>query len=256
MISIDDFFSTTEFDFWADKDGLIFPEKFLIEKYLDPQKTTLEAGTGGGRILLAMQELGFQALSGFDYLSAFIDRAKQRDISGNIDFSVQDAINLKYADRSFGQIIYLQQFICFLEGQETVLKALQEASRVLQPGGKALFSVVSLDVRKRSWIHRLYISYISILRKLRTSNRSIQYLPWLTIEGHKFNFNSLIDGGPQAYWFRISELAQMLSSVNLQIIAIGSNYQINQGKMCSHLDELPKEPLKGILYVVCCKQNE
>jgi SAM-dependent methyltransferase len=255
VISISDFFSTTEFDFWADKDGLILPEKFLIEKYLDPEQATLEAGTGGGRILLAMQELGFQYLWGFDYLPAFIEKAQERDISENIDFSVQDAVDLKYADESFGQIIYLQQLLCFLEDRAMVIKALQEATRVLQPGGIALFSSVSLDVRNRSFIHRLFISYIATLRKLRGSQRSIQYLPWLTIEGNKFNFNSLIDGGPQAYWFKVSELEEMLSSVNLDVIAIGSEYQIEQGKICTHPDELAKEPLAGILYVVCRKQK-
>jgi SAM-dependent methyltransferase len=255
MITIDDFFSTTEFDFWADKDGLVPPEKYIIEKYLDPNEKTLEAGTGGGRILLAMRQMGFQSLSGFDYLPAFIDRAKQRDTEGFIDFSVQDAANLKYEDNAFGQAIYFQQLLCFLEGEETVRKALQELSRVLKPGGTAMFSLVSLDVRNRSFIHRAYISYISLLRKLKGSQRPIQYLPWLTIEGNKFNFNSLVDGGPQAYWFKIDELARMLSSVGLQIIGIGSDPQINADKMCNNPEELAKEPLAGILYIVCRQQK-
>lgn len=255
MISIDKFFSTTEFDFWAEKDGLIPPEKFVIEKYLSPEKPTLEGGTGGGRILLALRQMGFKSLFGFDYLPAFIERAKQRDTEGAIDFSVQDATDLKYADASFAQVIYFQQLMCFIEGEDKVLKAIAEASRVLQSGGMVLFSIVCLDVRNRSLIHRLYISYISMLRKLRLSRRSIQYLPWLTIEGNKFNFNCLIDGGPQAYWFKASEFSQMLAAAKLQVVAIASEYQIDRGNMCGSLDELATEPLAGILYVVCQKQN-
>jgi hypothetical protein len=40
---------TVELDSWATRRGLTADEKYLIEKHL--RKKTLEAGTGGGRIL-------------------------------------------------------------------------------------------------------------------------------------------------------------------------------------------------------------
>jgi ubiquinone/menaquinone biosynthesis C-methylase UbiE len=253
MISIKDYFNNQEFDFWADKNNLIPPESFLIENYLDRSGKTLEAGTGGGRILLEMRKLGFASLYGYDVLPDFIEKAKQRDSEGTINFSVQDAAKLSYADNSFEQAIYLQQLLCFLEPESTRIQAIQEAYRVLKPGGRALFSVVSLDVRNRSYIHRLYISYLSLFRKLYGSNRPIQYMPWLTTQGNKFNFGSIIDRGPQAYWFKVAELSQIFKDVNFKIIAIGSEYQINQGKMCQDPDRLASETLQGILYIVCQK---
>ncbi|MBW4619066.1 MAG: class I SAM-dependent methyltransferase [Cyanosarcina radialis HA8281-LM2] len=253
MIDIKDYFNDLEFDFWADKNNLIPPERFLIENYLDRSGKTLEAGTGGGRILLEMRNLGFTSLYGYDVLPDFIEKAKERDSEGSINFSVQDAAKLSYTDSSFEQVIYLQQLLCFLEPESTRIQAIQEAYRVLKPGGRALFSLVSLDVRTRSYIHRLYISYLSLFRKLRGSNRPIQYMPWLTIQGNKFNFGSIIDRGPQAYWFKVAEIAQIFKDVNFKIIAIGSEYQIDRGKMCKDPDELASEPLEGILYIVCQK---
>ena len=49
-------YSTVEFDSWAFREGLIDTERFLIEQYLDKEGKTLEAGTGGGRILLEMKK--------------------------------------------------------------------------------------------------------------------------------------------------------------------------------------------------------
>jgi SAM-dependent methyltransferase len=253
MIDIKAYFNDQEFDFWAEKHHLIPPERFLIENYLDKSGKTLEAGTGGGRILLEMRNLGFTSLYGFDVLPDFIEKAKQRDREGSIDFSIQDATNLNYADSCFEQVIYLQQLMCFLEPESARLKAIQEAYRVLKPGGKALFSLVSLDIRNRSYIHRLYISYLSFIRKWSGSNRPIQYMPWLTLQGNKFNFGALIDRGPQAYWFKVAEISQIFKDVNFNIVGIGSDYQIDRGKMCNHPDELASEPLQGILYIVCQK---
>lgn len=50
-------YSTWEFDRWAYGESLDTDDRFLFEKYLQRDCKTLEAGTGGGRLLLGMQEL-------------------------------------------------------------------------------------------------------------------------------------------------------------------------------------------------------
>lgn len=128
-------YSTVEFDSWANRGGLIRSERYLIEKFLEPDHATLEAGTSGGRILLELQGLGFTKLTGYDYVPEFIERARARDSSGKIDYAVMDARRTQYPDNHFEQIIYLQQIISFIETSEGREQSIREAFRILKPGG-------------------------------------------------------------------------------------------------------------------------
>ena len=132
-------YETVEFDNWAYREGLDYEENFLIEKYLNKDLRTLEAGTGGGRIILEMKNLGFTSLQAYDYLPGFIEQAKKKDPTGTISFEVEDATDLSYEDCSFDQILYLQQIISSIDGADHKLKALKEAYRILKQGGTALF---------------------------------------------------------------------------------------------------------------------
>jgi len=241
-----------EFARWAYGNGLSPEEKYLIANYLDQSKKTLEAGTGGGRLLLAMSKLGFTSLYGFDYLPEFIEVAKQRDVDGNIDFQVQDATQLNYKDGSFEQILYLGQMVSSIDDELGRLKALKEAYRILKVGGTALFSFLSFDSRISSALYRPYMEYISLLRKLRGSNLSIQYLPWLKFENRP-NLAALFDGGAHVYWYKFPEAYQLLRDVNFHFVAYGSRYQLSQGMIHEFPATLANEPIRGMLYFVCKK---
>ncbi|AFY93785.1 class I SAM-dependent methyltransferase [Chamaesiphon minutus] len=148
-----DLYSGVEFSTWLELENLDAQEEYLIQKYLQPELKTVEAGTNGGRILLKMQEMGFTNLSGFDCIPALIDRAIERDPHRTIDFQVGDAIELAYANNSFEQIIYLQQIICLIETSTARLQALQESYRILKPGGTGLFSFLNFESRSSQLIH-------------------------------------------------------------------------------------------------------
>jgi ubiquinone/menaquinone biosynthesis C-methylase UbiE len=252
IIGNKEIYSTLEFDSWANRENLIPAEKYLIEKYLERTKKTLEAGTGGGRILLAMKDLGFSSLYGFDYVPGFIEQARQRDVSHSINFEVQDATKLDYETSSFEQIIYLQQIISSIELDTARLNALKESHRILKKGGTALFSFLSFEVRSKSPLYLPYLIYLQILRKLRGSKLTIQSLPWLKLGG-KFNLNSLIDKGPYVYWYKLTEISQILREVGFEIVAVGSSYQINQAKLCESYEILLNGHLEGMLYFVATK---
>lgn len=251
MFNNKEVYSTLEFA-WGHKQGLMPKEKFLIEKYLDKHGKTLEAGTGGGRILLEMRSLGFTSLNGFDYLPTFIELAKQKDPAHSISFEIQDATNLDYEGRSFDQIIYLQQIMSMIEDDIERLKAFREAYRILKNGGTAIFSFLNFDDRMRNLMYQSYLYYIRFLRKLFRSKRSIQYLPWLKHNG-KPNLAALLDKEPYVYWYKIQEAYQILTEVNFEVVAIGSVYQIEQEKMYTSLETLAKEPTKWESYFVCKK---
>lgn len=248
-------YSDLEFDTWLNIEKLYPEEKYLIQKYLIPNLKTVEAGTNGGRILFRMQELGFSSLAGFDYIPKLIDRAIERDPNRTINFQVQDAIDLAYLDSSFDQIIYLQQIICLIESQEDRLKAIQESYRILKPGGIGLFSVLSFESRNSKMLYSIYFAYLKTLRKMRGDGRSVQYLPWLKLGG-KFNISSIIDRSPYTYWYRVTEIYQLLKSVGFEIVSIGSDAQISTENLKLTDLELMNEEISGMLYIVVRKQEQ
>ncbi len=246
-------YSSIEFNFWAYQEYSLSPEeKFVIEKYLDRDAKTLEGGTGGGRIIGCMKQMGFQNLSAFDYVPEYIQVAKQRHTSHSIYFSVEDAVSLTYNDCEFEQILYLQQFICNIDSESDRLNALKEAYRILKKGGTAIFSLLNFESRSANYFYISYLLYLRLLRKFAHANRSIQYLPQLKYAG-KVNFDSLLDQPPYLYWYKLDEAYKIIEEVNFQIVAIGSGHQIHQRKMCTSLEDIKQQPMKGMLYLVCKK---
>lgn len=247
-----DLYSGIEFSTWLKKRSLIDAEKYLITKYLKPNLASVEAGTNGGRILLGMQDMGFTNLAGFDYIPALIERAIDQDLTKTIDFQVQDAIKLDYRDHSFDQIIYLQQILCTIENQEDRLKAIQESYRILKPGGVGLFSVLSFEMRNSQAIFANYYNYLKMIRKLRGDNRSIQVSPWFKLGG-KFNFRTITDQPPYTYWYRVTEIYELLKSVGFEIVSIGSDPQIRANSLKATDLELLQEKMSGNLYITVTK---
>jgi SAM-dependent methyltransferase len=247
-----DLYRSSEFLTWLNNRSLLPAETYLISKYLDPQLATVEAGTNGGRILLGMQDMGFTDLSGFDYVPELIDKAIEQDTKRTIDFQVQDAIKLDYPDHRFDQIIYLMQILCTLEAEAESLKAVKEAYRILKPGGIGLFSVLNFEIRSSQPIFSIYYKYLKILRKLRGDDRSVQSSPWFQLRG-KFNFGTITDRPPYTYWYRVTEIYELLKSVGFEIISIGTDPQISTNNL-KHTDlELLGEKLSGTLYIVVKK---
>lgn len=245
-------YRSSEFLTWLNNRTLIPAETYLISKYLDPQLSTVEAGTNGGRILLGMQDMGFTNLSGFDYVPELIDKAIEQDTTRTIDFQVQDAVKLDYPDHRFDQIIYLMQILCTLENCEDGLTAIQESYRILKPGGVGLFSVLNFEVRSSQPIFSTYYKYLKILRKLRKDDRSVQSSPWFQLRG-KFNPGTILDRPPYTYWYRISEIYELLKSVGFEIVAIGTDAQIHADSLKHTDSELLDAELSGPLYIVVKK---
>ncbi len=243
-------YSTVEFERWIGRTDLDPDEQYVITHYLDPKVRTLEAGTGGGRILLAMRKMGFTNLHGFDYVPEFIAQARASDVDGAIRFEVKDATQLDYPDASFDQALYVQQILNFIEGESRRRQALRQALRVLRPGGIALFSFLSFDVRSRSRGYSLYLKYLRLLRAIRRSRRDPQLLPWLRL-GDRFHFGALWDRGPYVYWYRTEQAVRELEDAGFRIRAVGTSLQIQNLKLCDTVAELLEQPMHGALYCVC-----
>ena len=158
-----DLHNTTEFLQWAHKDKLNTSEDFIL-KSLDPDKTVLDAGTGGGRFLHVLKSRGFDRLTGFDYSTDLIDVARKRDVSGSIQFDVSGAEKLPYVDEQFDQCLYLQQIISLIELKEGRLSALRELKRVLKKGGVAYLSLLFREPREKTPAGFLLKGYLALVR--------------------------------------------------------------------------------------------
>jgi SAM-dependent methyltransferase len=205
---------------WASRDELGPTESFLIERYLDKGRSTLEAGTGAGRILRAMLEMGYGSLTGFDYVPAMITAAQANDRTGTIRFDVQDATRLDYADGAFGQVVYLQQVICFIEDPAERTRAMQEAFRVLDDDGVAVFSFLSWEARLTDPKYRMLMRLLQIQRRVRRSRIDIQDQPLLRL-GKGWNARALVDQKPHVHWYTMDEAQAQLGDAGFSILAAG-----------------------------------
>lgn len=252
MKNTESVFREAEFNLWAQRAKLELGEQYMISRYLDPQKSTLEAGVGGGRILLAMQAMGFSQLNGFDFLPEFIEVARQRDQGGKINYQVQDGRNLNYPANSFEQLIYLQQLVSLISDKNDREKMVTEAFRVLKPGGLMIVNV--LCIRSRRGLYAPLLFWLKCLRIILKKNLGIQNQPWLRLKG-RANLRALLDVGPYIYWFRENEAVELFKSAGFVIEALGSDAQIKNQGLFSALSVPENEPFSGSLYLVCRKPH-
>ncbi len=243
-------YEETVFDLWASRTALTAVEEVLVERFLDKDAKTVEAGTGAGRILFALDERGFGDLHGYDYVPGFIEVARRRDQAGSIEFTVQDAIDLDYRDAEFDQAIYLQQVLCFIEDPADRMRAMGEAARVLKPGATALFSFLCYEARMNRPLYAGFTQYLRFQRRLRRRDVSLQYQPWLKTV--KPNLAALADRRPHVYWYRFHEALDLLDHAGFDVRWTASTAQVERD------DDTGFDPrrgdlaaLDGMLYVAC-----
>lgn len=252
LASNHDVYSTVEFEQWVSREALLPEEQLMIERFLPKSGPTVEAGTGGGRIVLAAKALGYKDLHAFDFVPQFVAECRKKVPDNSIDFRTGDARKLTYPTAFFSGAIYLQQLLCLLERPGDRLDALQELHRVLKPGGQAVFSFLSWEARSASPMYQVILTHLRALRLLTLSTRESQVLPWLRL-GNKFNWNSLLDHGPYVYWFRTPEAAALLEQSGFRIDGIATTKQLLEGRALNSAAELAREPHRGNLFIACTR---
>lgn len=111
----------------------------LFLKYLPKGAKILEAGCGVGQVALALRSRGFDCF-GLDYAKNTISMLNEK--FPEVPFHQGDIRCLPYPDAFFDSYISLGVIEHFTEGQDQML---QEAARVVKPGGWIFISVPALN---------------------------------------------------------------------------------------------------------------
>ncbi|MBP0902479.1 class I SAM-dependent methyltransferase [Mariniflexile gromovii] len=213
-------YATTLLDKWSKIEIIYHHESFLIKKYLiDKTKNVLEAGTGGGRLVFYIEELGFKNISAFDFVPEMVDYAnnRKRIVKSNIEFIVADATDLyQYENDSFHYLIYFQQVLGFISDESLFKNSLKEAYRIAQKNAIVMFSFSEWNSRK---INPLISIVVNFLRIIRGEKYQKHHLPWLKLNG-KFNWKFLNKNQPLVYWVKKDYLISLLENIGFSVIEV------------------------------------
>jgi len=169
-----------------------------ISKYIPRYGKTIEAGCGLGRYVFYFSKMGIN-IEGVDFSQHTIDYLNDWKAKNNFDVSFKkgNVLALDYPDNSVSGYISLGVIEHFIEGPH---KALEEAYRVLRPGGVAIITTPSVS---------FYIFYRNVKKAIKNIIKKI-----LFIKSKKEQFYQ--------YWYRPGKLKKFVEGSKLKITRYGS----------------------------------
>jgi 2-polyprenyl-6-hydroxyphenyl methylase/3-demethylubiquinone-9 3-methyltransferase len=174
--------------------------KTISEQLNSSPKNILDIGCGGGFLSNAMAKAGHQ-VSGVDMSSESLEIAKKYDSTQSAHYQIADAYSLPFEDQSFDVVCAMD----FLEHVEDPNKVIEEASRVLKPGGIFFFHTFSKNflaylviIKLVEWflpktpknlhILRLFISPKQLKKMCSLSNLETKHMMGIRPQFEKLSF--------------------------------------------------------------------
>lgn len=149
------------------RQGLWDSEERLFRKYFKHGSSILDIGCGSGRTTFPLMRMGYRVVA-IDLTPAMLESAKElaREFRLKADFRLGDATQLEFRDRSFDNALFSFNGWDQIPGKANRLKALEEACRVLRPGGCFIFTshIRGLDRFTPYWMKQW--AKIRILKQL------------------------------------------------------------------------------------------
>lgn len=189
---IADEFSTTRQNIWQET-------RFLFDDYLIPGDKVLDLGCGNARYYPLFKEKSVEYI-GIDSSKDLIQISK--DMYPDADFRVEDALNLSFPDNYFSDV-YSIAVLHHLPSRELRLKFLNEAKRVLRPGGLLILTVWKFYQIKQ-WLFLLKYTLLKIIGKSKLDWKDILE-PW----GKKAE--------RYYHWFSKKELEELIKETGFEI---------------------------------------
>ncbi len=136
----------------AERLGLWTSERLMIERlFQDKDAALLEAGCGTGRITLAMHDLGYRALTGFDFAAELLETAQHLAEERKVracEFVHADATRLAHgplAGRRFEGVLFLFNGLMQIPGRRGRRAALRGLRQLVRRGAPLLFTTHDRD---------------------------------------------------------------------------------------------------------------
>lgn len=140
--------------------------------YVLPEEKVLDVGCGNGRLLSIFKDIDIN-YTGVDNSKKLIEIAKKTYPSAA--FLVADALCLPFSANYFDKV-YSVAVLHHIPSEELRLKFLEEAKRVLRPGGLLILTIWDLW-RGRGWRWNLESGFLKILGKSKLDFKDI-FVPW------------------------------------------------------------------------------
>jgi ubiquinone/menaquinone biosynthesis C-methylase UbiE len=145
------------------REGLWRSEEKLFKKYFKKGSKILDIGCGSGRTTFPLARMGHDVI-GIDITPAMIETAKRlaKEFKNGIDFQVGDATSLKFKNDAFDNALFSFNGWDQIPGEESRLKTLKEACRVMKPGGYFIFTshLRAMKGHFRSWVKQWIKFYV------------------------------------------------------------------------------------------------
>lgn len=173
-----------------------------ILKYVPRHGVTIEAGCGLGRYVFYLSDLGINII-GTEFSQIALDKCRKWAVANNYDqerFKLADVCSLPYPDNFFSGYVSLGVVEHFQEGPG---KALDEAYRVLAPGGIAIISTPNK--------YSPEILFYATKRRIKSSIKSL--LKFFGLYRPKAKKDIFFQ-----YEFSINELARHVTRSGLRVI--------------------------------------
>jgi Methylase involved in ubiquinone/menaquinone biosynthesis len=119
------------------KSGLLYPEKEILDKFIDTSMDILDIGCGAGRTTAYLKAIS-KTIIGIDISDKMVEVARAG--FPDIEFKTMDAADLRFADDSFDAVVFSFNGIDCLYPEEQRIKVYKEAYRVLKSRGVFIYS--------------------------------------------------------------------------------------------------------------------
>ncbi len=125
-------------------------EKVFVRAFADRRAHLLELGCGAGRIGLGLWELGYERVLATDVSRKMVERARRlaKSMRCGVEFRVADALRLPFEENEFDGAIFGFNGLMQIPRRENRRRAMEEAHRVIRPGGRFVFTSHDREMEK------------------------------------------------------------------------------------------------------------
>ncbi len=197
--------------------SFVWQEIQELKRFCGAGDKVLDLGCGNGRLLEILKDLEID-YSGVDNSRKLIELAEKNqgekregEKIKSKQFFLGDALNLPFKDNSFDKIFSLAVFH-HIPSREWQKRFLEEAKRVLKPGGLIILTVWNLG-QKRFWRFHLKYFFLKIIGQSKLDFRDILY-PWKDEKGKILAERYL-------HWFFVKELINLAQAAGLVVVEAG-----------------------------------